>query len=150
MGAEFFQTRITNLNLNEPMSTAPDSLIGMGRGWPVSPLALAHAYAELVARRAQPGIAAIVDGMRLSAVRGTGSAVGRRLNHSAALVKTGTAPCTHYPRASADGFVIALLPADDPAIVLLLRVHGTTGARAAFTAGEMLQAIEAPSAHADK
>lgn len=137
-------------DLSEPMSTTPDTLIGLGREWPVSPIALAHAYAELVARRAQPGVADIVEGMRLSAIRGTGGEVGRQLSHSAALVKTGTAPCTHSRRASADGFVIALLPADDPSMVLLLRVHGATGARAAVTAGRMLQAIEAPFADADK
>jgi len=123
-----------------------DTLIGVGREWPIAPLAMAQAYAELARRRTQPDLENIIAGMRLSASRGTGAAVGRRLASANALVKTGTAHCTHSPRGSADGFVVALVPADTPRLLLLLRVHGSTGAQAAVTAGQILHAVgEQPS-----
>jgi cell division protein FtsI/penicillin-binding protein 2 len=80
--------------------------------------------------------------MRQSALRGTGAAVGRRLKHTDALVKTGTAPCTHAHWAPADGFVLVLAPALQPEILLFVRVHGVTGAKAAETAGSMLRQMQ--------
>jgi cell division protein FtsI/penicillin-binding protein 2 len=133
--------------LPAPTGAGPDTLIDVGRGWPISPIAMAHAYAELVQRRAE--FEDVVAGMRLAAAQGTGVEAGRRLAASGALVKTGTAGCTHSPRASADGFVVALVPAEAPRFLLLLRVHGTTGARAAATAGEMLRVVEEPPAGVD-
>lgn len=125
----------------EPQRVDAGTLIGVGREWMISPLALAHAYAELARRRGQPGVGEIFAGMSLSARQGTGAEVGRR-TLSSALVKTGTAPCSHSPRGPADGFVVALFPAESPRLLLLLRVHGVTGAQAAVTAGQMLHTIE--------
>jgi cell division protein FtsI/penicillin-binding protein 2 len=136
-------------SLDPPASGTAGSWIGLGREWALPPIAVARAYAELVQRRTQPGIGDILEGMRRSAASGTGAEVGRRLRRFAALVKTGTAACSHHPRASADGFVIALLPADNPTILLLLRVHGTTGAHASLTAGQILHVLEEQSSVAD-
>jgi len=117
------------------------ALLGIGNGWKISPVHIAGAYLELYRRRDQPGIAPLLEGMAQSARRGTGLRVGAALPHGAALVKTGTAPCTHTPRMPGDGFAVALLPADSPQIVLLVRVHGVPGSKAAATAGHMLQRI---------
>jgi cell division protein FtsI/penicillin-binding protein 2 len=139
---EQIATVAQGFNLEPPASNTAAALIGVGREWPLPPLALGLAYVELAHRRTQPGVGEIIEGMRRSAAGGTGAEVGRRLNRLTALVKTGTAPCVHHPQASADGFVVALLPADDPTILLLLRVHGTTGAHASVTAGQILHMLE--------
>lgn len=118
------------------------NLIGLGTQWRISPLHLAQAYLELYRRKEQPGIAPLLEGMRRSAQHGTGSAVDRQLKPSEALVKTGTAPCTHTPWAPADGFVLAMVPADNPEILLLIRIHSVAGAKAAETAGQMLRRME--------
>jgi hypothetical protein len=57
----------------------------------------------------------------------------------AALVKTATAPCTHPRHAPGDGFAVAVWPADNPRILLLVRAHSKPGAGAAAIAGEMLR-----------
>jgi Penicillin binding protein transpeptidase domain len=125
---------------------APNSqsiaLVGIGDSWKISPRRLAHAYLELARRRNQPGVPEILEGMRESALRGTGAAVGPALAPAKALVKTGTAPCTHSPSAPADGFVVVLLPADQPQVLLVLRVHGGTGAKAAEAAARALRRTE--------
>ena len=127
---------------------APDSdstsanLIGLGQQWRISPIHMARGYLELYRRKDQPGVAPILEGMRRAALRGTGAAVDRQLNHSAALVKTGTATCTHTPREPTDGFVLALVPANQPEILLLLRVHGVAGAKAAESAGRALRQMQ--------
>jgi len=125
-----------------PSAAAPTpALVGIGDGWRVSPLKMAKAYLELVRRRDQPGIHEIVDGMAMSARLGTGAAVDRAVRNGEALTKTGTAPCTHAKRAPGDGFAITVWPADDPRILLMVRVHGAPGAQAAKTAGAILQRI---------
>ena len=118
------------------------TLLGLGNQWRISPMHMAQAYLELYRRKQQPGVSQILDGMRLSALRGTGAAVDRQLKHATALVKTGTAPCTHSPWAPADGFVVALVPEDHPEIFLFIRIHGVAGAKAAETAGRMLRQME--------
>ena len=118
-------------------------LAGIGSRWRISPHQMAEAYLELVRRREQPGVREIIAGMAESAQRGTGAAVGHALRFSDALVKTGTAPCTHSRGAPGDGFAMVLMPADEPHILLMVRVHGVPGAQAAKTAGEMLHRIEA-------
>jgi cell division protein FtsI/penicillin-binding protein 2 len=118
------------------------SLMGLGEQWHISPLHMANAYLELYRRKDQPGVSPLVEGMRQAALRGTGAAVGRQLKQTTALVKTGTAPCTHSSRAPADGFVVALVPAEQPEILLFLRMHSVTGAKAAETAGRMLRQME--------
>jgi cell division protein FtsI/penicillin-binding protein 2 len=122
-------------------STSPN-LIGLGEQWRISPIHMARAYLELFRRKNQPGVAPILEGMRLSAQRGTGSAIDRRLKQTTALVKTGTAPCTHSPMSATDGFVLALVPADQPEILLLMRVHGVAGAKTAEFAGQALRKME--------
>ena len=134
-------TRTFDLESPEANFTGP-SLIGLGERWKISPVRMARAYLELYRRRDQPGVREILAGMLQSAQRGTGAAVGRALKHSEAFVKTGTAPCTHAPRAPGDGFVVALVPAQAPEIVLLVRVHGVAGAKAAETVGRMLSRME--------
>jgi cell division protein FtsI/penicillin-binding protein 2 len=118
------------------------SLIGLGDQWKISPVRMARAYLELYRRRSQPGVREILAGMLQSAQRGTGAAVGQALKHSDAFVKTGTAPCKHATHAPADGFVIALAPARQPEILLMIRVHGVAGAKAAETAAHMLGRME--------
>ena len=117
-------------------------LMGLGTDWRVSPLRMAHAYLELVRRREQPSVGEILAGMRQAATYGTGSAVGRSLKHFDALVKTGTAPCTHLRPAPGDGFTIALVPADQPEVLLMVRVHSVPGSVAAGTAARMLARLE--------
>jgi cell division protein FtsI/penicillin-binding protein 2 len=127
---------------------APDAqlsgaaLMGLGGEWRVSPLRMARAYLELYRRRDQPGVAELLAGMAESGRTGTGAAIGRAVKHSSALVKTGTAICTHIASAPADGFVVVLVPASDPQFLLLVRVHGVTGSAAAATAGRMINRLE--------
>jgi len=132
-----------SFDLDAPKKDATAAnLMGLGDEWKIAPLRMARAYLELVRRKDAPGVAPIVEGMRQSALRGTGAAVGRQLKHSAALAKTGTAPCTHSSWAPADGFALALVPAQKPEILLLIRMHSVTGAKAAETAGHMLRDLE--------
>lgn len=118
------------------------ALAGLGNHWQISPLKLAHAYLELVRRRDQPGVSQILDGMGQSARQGTGTEVDRALLYADAVVKTGTAACTHPNHAPGDGFTIALAPAGQPQVLLMVRVHGVSGSHAAKTAGQMLHRIE--------
>ena len=130
-------------DLDTPKTEATSAnLIGLGGEWEIAPIRMARAYLELVRRKDTPGVAPILEGMRLSALHGTGAAVDRKLKHSAALVKTGTAPCTHARWAPADGFVMALVPAEKPEILLLIRMHSAAGAKAAETAGHMLRDMQ--------
>ena len=118
------------------------TLAGLGDRWRISPIRMAQAYLELERRKSQPGVNEILEGMRQSALHGTGMSVGHQLMHIKALVKTGTAPCTHTPWAPADGFALVLLPADAPEILLLVREHGVTGAKTAELAGKLLAEME--------
>ena len=117
-------------------------LMGLGDRWPIAPLKIARAYLELDRRRDQPVIREILAGMAQSARSGTGKGVGDALKHADALVKTGTAPCTHPRAAPGDGFVIAMVPANQPELLLLVRVHSVPGATASITAGRMLRRLE--------
>jgi len=151
----YFRALTRGLNASEVSSTAtrfgldlPDgktsgaALAGLGSQWKISPLRLARAYLELARERQNAAVRPIVEGMASSARQGTGAEVNRELHSSRALAKTGTAACTHSPDAPGDGFTVALFPADDPKILLMVRVHGVTGAQAARTAGTMLHRIE--------
>jgi len=117
-------------------------LMGLGDRWPIAPIKMARAYLELYHRRDQPVVREILAGMAQSARNGTGKRVGDALNHADALVKTGTPPCTHPHRAPGDGFVVAVVPANQPELLLLVRVHSVPGANAALTAGQMLHRLE--------
>jgi cell division protein FtsI/penicillin-binding protein 2 len=133
----------TEFGLDPPASelSGPD-LIGVGNRWLISPLHMARAYVELNRRRGQPGAREVIAGMAQSALKGTGLEVDRALRHSSALVKTGTAECTHSVHAPGDGFVVALVPAEQPELLLMVRVHGVPGAKASVTAGQMLRRLE--------
>jgi len=133
----------TRLGLDPPGPELSGSdLIGVGNRWLISPLHMARAYLELNRRRDQSGARAVIAGMEQSARKGTGAEVDRALKYTRALVKTGTAACTHRDRAPGDGFVVALVPAEQPELLLMVRVHGVPGAKAALTAGRMLSRIE--------
>ena len=125
-----------------PFGVSNSALFGVGDHWRISPLNMARAYVELLHRRGQPGVQQILVGMEKSAKQGTGAEVDRALPFPDALVKTGTAPCTHSIHAPGDGFTIALFPANQPKILLMVRVHGVPGAQAAKTAGAMLRRME--------
>jgi hypothetical protein len=127
---------------NPPSDLRGAELVGLGNRWSIAPLNLARAYLEFLRRRDQPGVRQILAGMALAAEEGTGAELDRSLAHSKALVKTGTASCTHARHLPGDGFAVALFPAERPEILLLVRVHGVPGAEAAKTAGKMLRKIE--------
>lgn len=124
-----------------PEAAGPE-LAGLGSRWRTSPLRLARAYLELVRQREQPGVGEVLGGMALSARYGTGAQVHRAFPVPNVLVKTGTAACTHSRHAPGDGFTVVLTPAENPQILLMVRVHGVPGARAAGIAGQMLHRIE--------
>ncbi len=129
-------------NLDPPdANTSGIALAGLGSSWRVSPLRMGRAYIALSHLGLDPAAAQILQGMFQSAQQGTGAEVDRALNTANALVKTGTAGCTHLPRAPGEGFTVALFPADAPKILLMVRVHGVPGAEAATIAGKMLHQI---------
>jgi cell division protein FtsI/penicillin-binding protein 2 len=133
----------TRFGLDRPSpETSGPELAGLGTNWRTSPLGLARAYLELFRERQLPGVNQVLDGMALSALQGTGAEVHRAFPFPDTLVKTGTAVCTHSQQAPGDGFTVVLEPADNPKLLLLVRVHGVPGARAARTAGQMLRRIE--------
>jgi cell division protein FtsI/penicillin-binding protein 2 len=126
-----------------PAEAADESLVGLGGAWKESPVALARAYLKLVKEQQSPTQGRIVKGMSKSAAHGTARAIDAALGNDAALAKTGTAVCSHRPRATADGFTIVLYPAAQPRLLLLVGVHGVTGAESAKIAGAMLRALGA-------
>ncbi len=133
----------TRFGLDRPdLETSGAEFAGLGTRWRTSPLRVAHAYLELIRERERPGVSQILDGMALSTQHGTGAAVRRAFPFTTTLAKTGTAECTHATHAPGDGFTVVLMPADDPQILLLVRVHGVPGAQAAKTAGQILRRIE--------
>jgi cell division protein FtsI/penicillin-binding protein 2 len=108
-----------------------------------SPIALARAYVELLKHRQQAELNPVFEGMEMSARVGTARAAGAALpGYIKALAKTGTAPCTHGKKFTADGFAVLLFPADQPRMLLLVREHGHTGASVAALAGQMVAAME--------
>jgi cell division protein FtsI/penicillin-binding protein 2 len=133
----------TRFGLDRPgPETSGPELAGLGSRWRTSPLRVARAYLELVRQRQQPGVSPVLDGMAQSAQHGTGAEVHRAFPFPDALAKTGTAVCTHSRHAPGDGFTVVLTPADNPQLLLMVRVHGVPGAQAAKTAGQMLRRIE--------
>jgi cell division protein FtsI/penicillin-binding protein 2 len=121
-------------NLDPPQATDNRTLIGLGSEWPVAPSRMAQAFAVL----AQSNDAAeVLRGMRLAARVGTAKLLG-----GAALAKTGTAPCSHSQKAPGDGYVAMLYPPAAPKYVLLIQVHGVSGAEATRTAAKMLAVLQ--------
>lgn len=122
-------------------SAAGMELAGLGPRWRISPLHVARAYLDLLQNRESPAVSQILAGMERSAQEGTGAEVDRTLGPGGALVKTGTAACTDARHAPGDGFALVFAPAQEPRIMLMVRVHGVPGSRAARTAGQMLRRI---------
>ncbi len=125
-----------------PPAASAEALAGKYGVWKESPKALARAYAELLARREQPGIREIVTGMKLSAREGTADGISKQYQKISSLAITGTAPCTHEDRAPGDGFTMMAWPADSPRYLILLRYHGNPGSHAAVIAGNMLAKLQ--------
>ena len=123
-------------------AASADAMAGRYGVWQETPEALARAYAELLARREQPGVREIVKGMAMSAREGTGVGITREKPKVTTLAKTGTAPCTHVHHEPGDGFVAVAWPAEAPQYLLLVRYHGNPGAHAATMAGKMLKAMQ--------
>lgn len=119
----------------------PRALSGLDDDWRVAPKVFAMAYLKLVReiRHGSPAGEDILRGMAESARSGTARAVE---NDVPVLAKTGTAACVHRPRSAADGLTVVMYPADDPRVLLFVRVHGATGAATAHVAGEMLKVLE--------
>jgi len=130
------------VNAADPADSA-SAKIGVGKGWKVSPLAMARAYLALASRAGDPGAEDLAAGMLLSARLGTGSAVDSALGPplAGARVKTGTAPCLHSRRLPGDGYAVVLYPAESPRFLLLVQVHGVPGSKAAVTAGRMMRVV---------
>lgn len=124
------------------LETSGAELAGLGSRWRTSPSRVARAYIELIRQRQQPGVSQVIAGMAESAQQGTAAEVHRAFPLFEALAKTGTAACTHARHSPGDGFTIALVPANSPQILLMVRVHGVPGAQAAKIAGQMLRRIE--------
>ena len=120
-----------------PLATT-DAMVGFGEALKLAPADVVHGYLELGSRASQPGVPPILQGLRRSSRAGTGREVGAALGAADALVKTGTAPCSHTPRAMADGYTVAIYPADRPRVALLMQAHGRTGAETAALAGQLL------------
>lgn len=114
-----------------PDNDSPEARIGLGDAWKISPLALARAYAELVDRSSEPRVREILDGLALAAQSGTARVIGR-----GRLAKTGTAECMATPKDAGDGFALVI---DSGKTILLVHVHGTTGAAAAKIAARILR-----------
>lgn len=124
-----------------PDGATADALIGLTGLWRELPVDVARAYLKLATDPSDSTLQLIRAGMRDAAQSGTARDVDLALGSRAGLAKTGTAPCLHHPRAAGDGFAIVLYPAVQPRLVLLVCMHGTTGAHAAGQAGAMLRTI---------
>jgi cell division protein FtsI/penicillin-binding protein 2 len=107
-------------------SVAAADLIGLGHGWPQSPLNVARAFARVASNAGETSVRTVLAGMARCAKTGTARAVD-----VSCYAKTGTAPCSHFPRGAGDGFTVAIYPLDQPRRLVLLQHHNTTGANAA-------------------
>jgi hypothetical protein len=103
---------------------------------PATPLAIAQAYAGIANQRTGPRVHQVYTGMRLAARVGTASGARARI-----AAKTGTAPCSHTPRASGDGLLAALFPEEAPEYVLLVRRCGVPGAATAKSCAAVFRAL---------
>lgn len=125
--------------LTPPDDYLPDTLTGFGRRWPQRPIDVIRAFAQLLELGPMPGAPEIRAGMRAAAGKGTAKAFAAA-GLPAALAKTGTAPCSDEPRASADGFAFVALPADTPRDLYLFSLHGRTGRETAQAGARWLTA----------
>ncbi len=119
-----------------PRSFEASRLIGLGGGWPQSPLHTAQAFGRLARNATDPGVRIVLTGMAQCSRCGTARAA-----QIPCYAKTGTAPCSHLHRGAADGFVVAIYPLDEPRHVLLVGQHNTTGANAAKNVRPLIAAL---------
>jgi cell division protein FtsI/penicillin-binding protein 2 len=116
-----------------PPEDAPHlAYVGRQGLWETRPEDMLRAFVTLLA---DPRADVVRSGMAECARHGTGHALGE------GLAKTGTAPCSHQPKAPGDGFVIAFDRATAPRYALLVRVHGVPGAEAAIVAGQVMRLL---------
>jgi len=115
-----------------PDQAPPAAYVGRQGLWELRPEETLRAFVALLS---DPRADVVRSGMEECARHGTGRALGE------GLAKTGTAPCSHQPRAPGDGFVVAFDRAAAPRYALLVRVHGVPGAEAAATAAQMMRVI---------
>lgn len=108
-----------------PPDAAARTFIGLDGKYQVRPETLISAFAGVAEE--------LKEGLELAVRSGTASGAAV----SGVLGKTGTSQCRHEKRGQGDGF--ALLWSPDWAV--LVRVHNTTGANAAITAGEILRVV---------
>ena len=121
--------------LSPPSATAPPaSWIGLKEGWPQSAEPVLRAFHHLSQNRSDPAAGIALTGMELCARSGTAEAAALHC-----FAKTGTAVCSHHPRAEGDGFAVLIYPSDAPRLILLAEQHGATGAHAAELAGALLR-----------
>ncbi|HZD93613.1 MAG TPA: hypothetical protein VE133_05120 [Candidatus Sulfotelmatobacter sp.] len=132
-----FRPAMENFALHGPGSASPERSLTAA-----SPLVLARASLELTRASHDPVVNSVLQGLALSARKGTASAVAGELHGATALAKTGTAPCTHKKKAPGDGFALVMFPAEHPRAVLLVRLHGKPGFMAAGLAGRMIARVE--------
>ena len=136
-GGRHFRPALENLHLRPSSDSDGEASLTMA-----SPLLLARAYLELTRRSREPAVSQILQGMAISAQRGTAKAMAAELHGVSALAKTGTSPCTHRKKAPGDGLALVMTPADHPRSLLLVRVHGRPGFMAASIAGRMMARVE--------
>lgn len=122
-----------------PNSDTPETRIGLGDAWRISPIALLRAYAELASRAGDPRVDQILAGLEQAATSGTAQGLNRPGDR--VLAKTGTAPCVAPRKHRGDGFALVLYPAEAPRTALLVRVHNVPGAEASKTAAKLLRAL---------
>jgi hypothetical protein len=134
--ADALRVTAAKFGIPPPSEPSPETRIGLGHAWRISPLALARAYLELAARRGDPHTDEILAGLALAARSGTAKAIG-----AGALAKTGTAECVAPRKDAGDGFALVLDPAEAPRLALLVRVHNVPGAEASKTAARMLKVL---------
>jgi hypothetical protein len=116
-------------------------LIGLTPLWRETPVTITHAYLALLDEQSNPSRGRIIAGMEAAARQGTARGASLAFGSQDMLAKTGTASCSHEPRATADGFTLLLYPAADPRMLLLVRQHAATGAQTSTQAGAMLRAL---------
>lgn len=138
IGAGQTETVLERFGLRAPaLFPTAATLTGYGDLWRFPAESMAGAYCELMERRTEPTVSRIARGMRMAAATGTAAGLG-----VAAMAKTGTAPCSHRPGATADGYVVVVLDRPAPGAVLLVQVHGATGAEAAALTGRALRQLK--------
>jgi cell division protein FtsI/penicillin-binding protein 2 len=111
-------------------------LIGLGEGWPQTPLAAVRAFGLLARNAAEPHARLVLSGMLRCSESGTAKGIGQRC-----YAKTGTAAPSES-RDSGDGYIVAIYPVEQPRRILLFSQRHTTGADAAREAGRLLASSE--------